>query len=136
MDANRAMALVAGLAIVVVALSGGCARNGFQAGGRAIAVHAPFDPGAWKADAPGARAGMAEDLLERRLLIGKSKAEVKALLGDPDQEGAEFLGYFVITAAGNARGQAYVVRVEFDARARAEDAHVDTDAGGQGFDMD
>lgn len=137
MVVNQAVARVAGLVAIFAVLAAGCARNDLQEGGRAVVVHIPFDSGAWKADAPGVRAKMAQDLLDRRLLVGKSPAEVKALLGEPDQDGTGFLGYFVYPGAGNVRVPAYAVRVEFDARGQwAQEASVDTDTVGADLDMD
>jgi hypothetical protein len=53
----------------------------------------PFDARAWQAAAPVyqasadpgcVRGGMAQDLIDRQLLVGKSAAQVRELLGEPD----------------------------------------------------
>jgi hypothetical protein len=135
MRTNRALALFAGIAIVVSLLSAGCGRTDVQTEESPAAVHAPFDSGAWKADAPGVRNRMAEDLISRQLLIGKSPAEVKALLGAPDRDAQGLMDYFVFSGPVNSGRPAYVVRVEFDHHAdHVADARIDTDTND--FDMD
>jgi hypothetical protein len=42
---------------------------------------------------------MTQDLIENERLIGKSAAEVEALLGQPDLRGQEWFAYRVITIA-------------------------------------
>ena len=134
--ARRATTLTAGVALIVSLLTLGCARSDMQETDGTATVQSAFESSAWKADAPGARHNMAQDLIDRGLLLGKSRAEVKALLGEPDQEGKEFLAYTVYSAANSRRGPSYAIRVEFDANGqRVRDAHVDTDAEADDTDM-
>ena len=55
---------------------------------------------------------MAHDLLEKRLLIGKTRSEVKEILGKPDEETKEFVTYFM--NFGSYFGPPHIVHVEFD----------------------
>jgi len=57
----------------------------------------PFDSADWKRSDATNRGAMSEDLITRKLLIGKSRAEVEALLGKPDRQDADDLDYTVIT---------------------------------------
>lgn len=130
---NRTLALHAGVAVVVTVLSAGCARTeateAFEDNEGIGAVRSPFESGAGKSAAAGA-GKTADDLVERGLLIGKTRTEVKRLLGDPDQEDRTALGYFVYAGAGASVRLAYVVRVEFDPNGEvARDAYFDGDAG-------
>jgi hypothetical protein len=43
-----------------------------------------FDAGKWKSGTSVSKGAMVEDLIEHRLLIGKPRAEVLAILGEPD----------------------------------------------------
>jgi hypothetical protein len=58
-----------------------------------------FDSGEWKRGNPTDRGAMSEDLINRKLLIGKSRVDVEALLGKPDREDADGSDYKVITVA-------------------------------------
>ncbi len=129
MLANKAAALHAGIAMIVAILSVGCTRTAAVGDdSRTGTVRLTFDSGAWKNGAA-ARGKMAEDLIARGVLIGKARAEVKALLGEPDQEGVAFLSYFVFPP-DRAAGPAYAIRVQFDPRADVvQDTRIDTDAG-------
>ena len=70
--------------------------------------------------------------LDRRF---QHMADVKLLLGAPDQEGPGSLGYFIYFGADHALGPASVIRVEFDPRAGVvKDAHLDTETGQGGAD--
>ncbi len=131
LKARRAAALQAG-AVFVLALCAGCARTeAIQDGDDGtIAVQRPFDSGAWKSGTAGVRGQMAEDLIDRGLLLGKTRTEVTQLLGAPDQEGMAFLRYDVLSGADNTVGSAYAIRVELDARAGVtKEVRVDTDVG-------
>ncbi len=133
---NRAVALHSGIAVIVV-LCAGCARNETTRAGvadiRTEAVQTAFDSGAWKSGIGGIRGRMANDLVERQLLLGKTRPEVIRLLGAPDQEGAGSLDYFVYFGADHALGPASVIRVEFDPHADVvTEARLDTETG-QGY---
>jgi len=56
-----------------------------------------FDSTQWKAASASVRGAMAQDLMDRQVLIGKSRLEVEALLGSPDNREAAWLGYKVVT---------------------------------------
>lgn len=129
MMSHKAVALHAGIAVFVSVLAAGCTRTETLGGGdSAQRVHAPFDSATWKSGNDSARGQMADDLIDRRLLIGKTRAEVIAMLGEPDQDGGGSLGYFVYFSTDNAARPAYVIRVEFDKhRKLVKDAHFDTD---------
>lgn len=134
--ASRATTLSAGFALIVSLLTLGCARTEMQETDSTATVQTAFESSAWKADAAGTRHNMAQDLIDRGLLLGKSRAEVKALLGEPDQEGKEFLAYTVYSGASSRHGPSYAIRVELDANGqRVRDAHVDTDGEADDTDM-
>ena len=59
----------------------------------------PFDSSEWKRGNATDRGAMSEDLINRKLLIGKSRVDVEALLGKPDREDADGFDYKVITVA-------------------------------------
>ena len=42
---------------------------------------------------------MAQDLMDRKLLTGGSRADIEALLGKPDYQDADWYGYKVVTIA-------------------------------------
>src|SRR6267142_6643140 len=58
-----------------------------------------FDSAEWKAGDATTRGSMAQDLIDRKLLIGKSRAEVEGLLGKPDYPDADAHLYKVVTIA-------------------------------------
>lgn len=58
-----------------------------------------FNSDGWKAGNPSIRGGMAKDLMARKLLTGKSRADIEALLGKPDYQFSEWYGYKVVTIA-------------------------------------
>ena len=81
-------------------------------GGAALYWHAsrplPFDPAVWlagelaKEDDP-PRLRMADGLVETRALLGKSRAEVEAMLGSPT-ETSKFRNYDLVYWLGPERG--------------------------------
>lgn len=132
----RATALCAGAIIAASLLAMGCTRPSMQEGGGAMVVRTPFDSGAWKSGAPGVRHQMARDLIESGLLVGKSRDEVKSLLGEPDHEEKVFLNYLVFSGPNTGHGPAYAVRVELDASGqRVQEARVDTNTGTGDYDL-
>lgn len=58
-----------------------------------------FDSGGWKAGNPSVRGGMIQDLMDRKLLTGKSRVDTEALLGKPDYQDEDWYGYKVVTIA-------------------------------------
>ena len=42
---------------------------------------------------------MTRDLMDRQILVGKTREQIRDLLGDPDRTDAESYGYTVITIA-------------------------------------
>lgn len=44
----------------------------------------PFDPDQWRAGTARQRVGMARDLSARKVLVGKTRAELVEMLGEPD----------------------------------------------------
>jgi len=59
----------------------------------------PFDSTEWKQGNATTRGAMSADLINRRLLIGKSRVDVESLLGKPDRQDADTYDYKVITVA-------------------------------------
>jgi hypothetical protein len=75
------------LALVIAALFfGSCGTSPRQ-----------FDSNEWKAGSPSVRGAMAQDIMDRKLLTGKSHAEIETLLGKPDSQDGDGYGYNVIT---------------------------------------
>lgn len=126
---SKAMALHAGVAAIVTVLFAGCrGAESFEGRGSTEKVHSAFDSGAWKSGKPGVRGRMVHDLVDRGLLVGKTRSEVKRLLGEPDQEGEGFLAYFVFFGADHAAGPAYTIQVELNQRGEVvRDAHINAD---------
>jgi outer membrane protein assembly factor BamE (lipoprotein component of BamABCDE complex) len=56
-----------------------------------------FDSQKWKVGSFSSRGEMAQDLIERKVLEGKSKTEVENLIGKPDEQGSDIYHYQVIT---------------------------------------
>jgi hypothetical protein len=56
-----------------------------------------FDSREWKSGSSSSRGAQVEDLIARKILLGKSRSDVQALLGQPDDQGADWYGYNVIT---------------------------------------
>jgi hypothetical protein len=131
---SKALAMHTGIAVMVSALTAGIART--ESAEPAVeddgtrTVHSRFDSGAWKQDAAGVRRQMAEDLIDRGLLVGKTPAEVRTLLGEPDEQGQDYFGYLVYAGSGSAMRPAYAVRVDFDVQGKVvEDAQIDASLG-------
>lgn len=57
--------------------------------------HDKFDSEKWKVADASARAPMVNDLIERKLVIGKTKDEVVELLGLPDKSEPKWYKYYV-----------------------------------------
>jgi len=57
----------------------------------------PFNSEEWLAGSVSSRGTMTQDLIDRRILIGKSKIEIEKLLGKPDSQGTDWYGYKVVT---------------------------------------
>lgn len=53
----------------------------------------PFDSAAWQQGDLRTRGSMAEDLIERKVLIGRPASDVERLLGSPDKSYASALVY-------------------------------------------
>ena len=58
-----------------------------------------FDSAEWKAGDATIRGSMAQDLIDRKLLIGKSMADIESLLGKPDPQFKDAHLYKVVTIA-------------------------------------
>jgi len=58
-----------------------------------------FDSAEWKAGDATTRGSMAQNLIDSKLLVGKSRAEVEGLLGKPDLPDADAHLYKVVTIA-------------------------------------
>jgi hypothetical protein len=59
----------------------------------------PFDASEWRKGQRSTRGAMVQDLIEHERLIGKSAAQVEALLGQPDLRDRRWFGYRVVTIA-------------------------------------
>ncbi len=125
---SRAIALHAGVAAIVTMLFAGCRGAETFEGSGTEQVRSAFDSGAWKSGEPGVRGRMVHDLVDGGLLVGKTRSEVKLLLGEPDQEGEGFLAYFVFFGADHAAAPAYTIQVELNQRGEVvRDAHINAD---------
>jgi hypothetical protein len=58
-----------------------------------------FDSLEWRSGDASVRGAMAQDIVDRKLLDGKSRTEVEDLLGKPDYQETDSGGYKVITIA-------------------------------------
>ena len=58
-----------------------------------------FDSLEWKSGDASVRGGMAQDIMDSKLLDGKSRSEVEGFLGKPDYQDSDWYGYKVITIA-------------------------------------
>ena len=133
--AGRPLVRTAGVALTLSLLLLASAHAA-PAGAGAAPARKTFESSVWKADAPGVRHDMAKDLMDSHVLIGKSREEVIALLGKPDNEGKEFLTYYVYSTPSSPRGAAYAIRVEFSAHDQhVHEVRVDTDTGIGDLDM-
>jgi hypothetical protein len=56
-----------------------------------------FDLKEWKSSNSSSRGAMVQDLIDRRLLLGKTPAQVEDLLGRPDSKEEDWYGYKVVT---------------------------------------
>ncbi len=132
---TRPIALHAGIAVMVSALIAACWHAATDTHEGTGAAHARFDAGAWQRGDAAVRASMTQDLVGAGRLIGKTRAEVKALLGEPDQEGPGFLAYFVYFGADHTAGPAYVIDVEIGPRGDVvDDARIEADSSQGGSD--
>lgn len=101
--------------------------------GRMWFVGRPFDAAAWQADAnvgSGVRQAMADRLLARSALIGKTRSEVVALLGEPPETGY-FRRWHVVYWLGPERGFFSIdsewLVLRFGASGRVAEARLVTD---------
>lgn len=133
--AGRPIVRTAGVALIVSLLLLAFARADTVSTGTPQA-RTTFESGAWKADVPGVRHNMAKDLIDSRLLIGKSRDEVISLLGKPDNEGKEFLTYFVYPTPRSPQGGTYAILVELSAKDQhVHEVRVEVDTGSSDLDM-
>src|ERR1051325_10035978 len=56
-----------------------------------------FQSAEWKSGNASIRGGMSQDLINRKIVVGKTKDEIQDLLGKPDREQPDWCGYKVIT---------------------------------------
>jgi hypothetical protein len=82
-----------GLRLIVPVLLGLVVLNSCDTGVRA------FDSSEWKTGSRSSRGAMARDLVKSERLIGKTAADVEALLGQPDRRDRGWFGYGVVTIA-------------------------------------
>lgn len=75
-----------------------------------------FEHHAWKSGDHELRGKMAHDLLEKKILIGKTREEVIDMLGSPDEETSHFVAYFM--NFGDYFGPPHLVHIEFDNRSK------------------
>jgi hypothetical protein len=60
-------------------------------------VQKSFDSKEWKMGTPSSRGAMVQDLIDRKILLGKTSSEVEELLGGPDFRETNWFGYKVVT---------------------------------------
>jgi hypothetical protein len=70
-----------------------------------------FTSESWRATDPLQRSVFVDDLVARRVLVGKQQRDVYAMLGAPDYRGAEFSTWTVGTRADG--GQVLILQVDF-----------------------
>ncbi len=115
---GKSIPCFAALAVCAVLLAG-CG------GGSPDASGTEFDARAWKQGDGKVRARMAQNLVEKRTLVGKSKIGVISLLGKPDQASTESFAYFFDSGDADRPGSRYYVHVEFGPRGqRVKDAWI------------
>lgn len=56
-----------------------------------------FDSRNWKAGNASSRGAMVQDLIDRKIIVGKAPEEVRDLLGQPDYQQVDWYGYKVVT---------------------------------------
>ncbi len=117
---SRASSVLAGIAMLASISLAACGND--------EAREAPprvFESQAWKNGDWKVRSQMAHDLVDRRLLIGKSRMQVESLLGKPDQEGGASFAYFIDPGPSGSLGPPYYIHVEFDQAGKtAKDAWI------------
>jgi hypothetical protein len=121
-------ALVAGVAVALAtALAWAPARRLYEASPMSWPGDA-FDARAWRESPRGERFRFSKDLGARRLVEGRTRAEVFELLGPADREaaGGRHLAYVLREPGGGdpAGAATWTLRVELDARGRVERAFV------------
>ena len=58
-----------------------------------------FDSREWRSGNPSSRGAQVQDLIDRKILLGKAPSDVQALLGEPDYHENDWYGYKVVTIA-------------------------------------
>lgn len=76
-----------------------------------ISAPRPFDSEQWKAGNASIRGSMVDDTLSKKLLIGKTKAEISELLGKAEHSSKDWVGYDVVT---NSRCYFWNCRLEIN----------------------
>jgi hypothetical protein len=74
-----------------------------------------FESEKWKLGDKRVRGSMVRELEERKILIGKTRQEIKRILGKPDTEGKYIYQYFVDVGVGTSSYPwDYAFDIEFD----------------------
>jgi len=73
-----------------------------------------FDQQVWKTASDRVRGQMAQDLIDKKILIGKTRMQVINLLGRPYEEDKQFVTYLIYF--GNEFAPPPFVYIEFDSR--------------------
>ncbi len=81
-----------------------------------------FESQSWRNGGHQIRGQMAQDLIKRQILIGKTRNQAIKLLGKPDEEDKEFITYFIYL--GNEFGPPPLVHVELDKRQTVKDVWI------------
>ncbi len=81
-----------------------------------------FDQQVWKTAGDRVRGQMAQDLIDKKILIGKTRKQVINLLGRPDEEDKQFVTYLIYF--GNEFAPPPFVHIEFDSRQIVKDVWI------------
>ncbi len=81
-----------------------------------------FDPPVWKTGDHRIRGQMAQDLINKKILVGKTRKQAINLLGQPDEDDKEFITYFIYF--GDEFAPPPFVHIEFDKRQIIKDVWI------------
>ena len=100
------------LAIVFVCILAACGQR------------RPFDPAVWQQGNLRVRGSMAEDLIKRKVLLGRPADEARRLLGRPEKEYASALVYHIDMGMPFKDPSRYAFVVHLDADRNVREAQI------------
>lgn len=86
--------------------------------------HRSFDSAEWQKGDPRVRGTMAEDLIKRKVLIGKPEDDAQRLLGPPEKEYASALVYKIDMGMPFKDPSRYAFVVHLDADRKVSEAQI------------